>query len=198
MTERWTWLRVFLPEWEFRTAYTRRSATLFHADTPRISPQTGTLSSLLTLSESLAKQDPTVTSALQKTVDTIRSLTAPPGSAGGSASATTSLPGLEDRASPLAQHLVLDDGRPYISYILPDGSDRGQTEERWEWNRAKYRTEGRSLPEIVDALMKEVTSIENAQKNKTQQYGVVKGQLATALRKKTCVPACPARLASSP
>lgn len=35
--------------------------------------------------------------------------------------------------------------------------------------------------------MKEVQSIENAQRNKGQQYALVKGQVQTALRKKTCV-----------
>ncbi|GAA5832442.1 hypothetical protein JCM11251_006455 [Rhodosporidiobolus azoricus] len=143
--------------------------------------KTGTLSSLLTLSESLAKQDPAVTSALQKTVESIRSLTSAP------SNSSSSLPGPSsaDRASPLAHHLVLDDGRPYLQYIFPEGAEQGHTEERWEWNKAKYRTESRSLTEVVEALMKEVGSIENAQRNKGQQYGVVKGQLTQALRKKT-------------
>lgn len=145
--------------------------------------QTGTLSSLLTLSEQLAKHDPNVTSTLQKTVDTIRSLTAEP------TGPTATIPHAENRASPLTQHLVLDDGRPYLSYLLPD-EDSGSTTEsddKWEWNRSKYRTEDRSLGDVVDALVKETASIENAQRNKTQQYQLVKGQLTNALRKKTCV-----------
>ncbi|KPV74213.1 uncharacterized protein RHOBADRAFT_15559, partial [Rhodotorula graminis WP1] len=113
--------------------------------------QTGTLSSLLTLSETLAKQDPAVTSAVQKTVDTIRNLTsanaAPSAAAGASGSSSA--------------------------------------QDRWQWNRSKYRVDGRSLSDIVDALVKEVASIENAQRNKSQQYAVVKGQVTTALRKKT-------------
>ncbi|GAA5880336.1 hypothetical protein JCM3774_006732 [Rhodotorula dairenensis] len=146
--------------------------------------KTGTLSSLLTLSEALAKHDPNITSTLQKTVDTIRSLTAEP------SGPTATIPHAENRASPLTQHLVLDDGRPYLSYLLPDEdttSDhpQGESDDAWQWNRAKYRTEDRALGEIVDALVKEVTSIENAQRNKTQQYQIVKGQLTNALRKKT-------------
>ncbi|POY73331.1 hypothetical protein BMF94_3666 [Rhodotorula taiwanensis] len=143
--------------------------------------KTGTLSSLLTLSEQLAKHDPNVTSTLQKTVDTIRSLTAEP------TGPTATIPHAENRASPLTQHLVLDDGRPYLSYLLPD-EDSGSTTEsddKWEWNRSKYRTEDRSLGDVVDALVKETASIENAQRNKTQQYQLVKGQLTNALRKKT-------------
>ena len=38
-------------------------------------PQTGTLASLLSLSDALAKHDPSITAALTKTVDAIRSLT---------------------------------------------------------------------------------------------------------------------------
>lgn len=143
--------------------------------------KTGTLSSLLTLSEALAKHDPNITSTLQKTVDTIRSLTAEP------SGPTATIPHAENRVSPLTQHLVLDDGRPYLSYLLPeeDSQQHGESDESWEWNRGKYRTEDRALGEIVDALVKEVASIENAQRNKTQQYQIVKGQLTNALRKKT-------------
>ncbi|GAA5990352.1 hypothetical protein JCM11641_006259 [Rhodosporidiobolus odoratus] len=142
--------------------------------------KTGTLSSLLTLSDALAKHDPTITQALQKTVDTIRSLTSStsaPGATVASSSAASA-----DRTSPLANHLVLDDGRPYLQYLLPEG---GGDEERWTWNKAKFRTESRSLSDVVEAIMKEVASIENSQRNKGQQYGVVKGQVTQALRKKT-------------
>ncbi|GAA5991228.1 hypothetical protein JCM10908_006594 [Rhodotorula pacifica] len=151
--------------------------------------KTGTLSSLLTLSEALAKHDPNVTSTLQKTVDTIRSLTADP------SGPTATIPHAENRVSPLSQHLVLDDGRPYLSYLLPEedtsyqqssgSAAAAESDDKWEWNRGKYRTEDRSLSDIVDALVKEVASIENAQRNKTQQYQLVKGQLNNALRKKT-------------
>ncbi|GAA5900482.1 hypothetical protein JCM8208_000512, partial [Rhodotorula glutinis] len=153
--------------------------------------KTGTLSSLLTLSETLAKQDPAVTSAVQKTVDTIRNLTsanaAPSAAAGASSSSSSSSRPVDDRSSPLSQHLVLDDGRPYLSYLIGDDSSSSSSsaQDRWQWNRSKYRVDGRSLGDIVDALVKEVASIENAQRNKSQQYAVVKGQVTTALRKKT-------------
>ncbi|GAA5844192.1 hypothetical protein JCM3766R1_000964, partial [Sporobolomyces carnicolor] len=130
--------------------------------------KTGTLSSLLTLSESLAKQDPTVTAALAKTVESIRSLT------------TTS----DDpsRTSPLASHLVLDDGRPYLDYVCPrDGED----DFVWSWDKSKFRTESIPLPDLVQSVMNEVASIENSQRTKQQEYSVVKGQLTQALRKKT-------------
>jgi len=128
---------------------------------------------------------------VQKTVDTIRNLTsanaAPSAAAGTSSSSSSGSRPVDDRSSPLSQHLVLDDGRPYLSYLIgDDGSSSAQ--DRWQWNRSKYRVDGRSLGDIVDALVKEVASIENAQRNKSQQYAVVKGQVTTALRKKTCVP----------
>ncbi|SCV70482.1 BQ2448_1876 [Microbotryum intermedium] len=137
--------------------------------------KTGTLSSLLTLSEQLTKQDPAVSSALVKTVDQIRSLTF---------ADSTSVS--SDRASPLSQHLVTDDGRPYLNYIFPsDDSPAATREPAWTWNRSKYRYDSRSLQEIVEGLMKEVSSIENAQRNKSGQYGIVKGQVVSAQRKKT-------------
>ncbi|SGZ26235.1 BQ5605_C024g09865 [Microbotryum silenes-dioicae] len=131
----------------------------------------------------LAKQDPAVSAALAKTVDQIRSLTSADSQSqsSGSTSAASS-----DRASPLAQHLVTDDGRPYLDYIFPsDDSAAATREPAWTWNRSKYRYESRSLQEIVEGLMKEVSSIENAQRNKSGQYGIVKGQVVSAQRKKT-------------
>lgn len=129
---------------------------------------------------------------MQKTVDTIRSLTsanaAPSAAAGASSSSSSSSSSrpVDDRSSPLSQHLVLDDGRPYLSYLISeDGAGSGGAHDQWQWNRAKYRVDGRSLDDIVEALVKEVASIENAQRNKSQQYAVVKGQVTTALRKKT-------------
>lgn len=142
---------------------------------PPFPSQTGTLSSLLTLSESLAKQDPQITASLTKTVDAIRSLTS------ADTIPSTSSSSSETRSSPLSSHLILDDGRPYLDYVFPpDANSPG-----WEWNRSKYRTESRSLGDIVESLTKEVQSIENAQRNKGTQYALVKGQLTTALRKMT-------------
>ena len=106
---------------------------------------------------------------LFRSVDAIRSLTSGPDPTG-----------TVDRASPLASHLVIDDGRPYLDYLFP-----APGAPRWEWSLAKYRVESRPLNELVDGLVKEVASIENAQRNKAQQYALVKGQLTTALRKKT-------------
>ncbi|KAK4050281.1 Vacuolar ATP synthase subunit C [Microbotryomycetes sp. JL201] len=136
--------------------------------------RTGTLSDLLTLSETLVKHDAQTTTNLTKTVDQIKSLTSSDNS--NNTNSTSS-----SRSSDLARHLVLDDGRPYLDYVLPPTPN----DQPWQWNRSKYRTESKSLQEIVDTLMKEVGSVENAQRNKGSQYALVKGQLQTAQRKKT-------------
>ncbi|GAA5979925.1 hypothetical protein JCM5350_005542 [Sporobolomyces pararoseus] len=151
--------------------------------------KTGTLSSLLTLSETLAKQDPVITTAVQKTVESIRSLTSPSSNSSSSSSSSSSnaAPQIGDssRSSPLSSHLVLDDGRPYLSYVFPEEEKERNGGEGWTWDKSKFRTESRSLNEVVEAIMKEVSSIENSQRNKNQQYGSVKGQLTNALRKKS-------------
>lgn len=115
-----------------------------------------------------------MTSSLLKTVDTIRSLTSVP---------LIPIPSQANRSSaPLSTHLVIDDGRPYLNYLLSE--EGGKPKSDWKWNRSKYRTDNRSLAEIVEALVKEVASIDNAQRNKTAQYTTVKGALAAASRKK--------------
>lgn len=136
--------------------------------------QTGTLSSLLTLSEAMARYDLQITGTLGKVVETIKMLTSPPAN-------PTSPPtkAALDRVSPLAEHLVMDDGRPYLDYIF------GAQGKGWEWNRSKYRTDSRSLTEIVDGLVKEAAGIETAQKNKATAYALVKGQYTVAARKHT-------------
>lgn len=47
------------------------------------------------------------------------------------------------------ENLVMDDGRTMESYLL----------EGWEWNRAKYRAEGRPLEELVESFTKVITCL---------------------------------------
>jgi len=115
--------------------------------------KTGTLSSLLNVSEALAKHDTTFTGILSKIVDTIRSLD----------------------PNELQKNLVLDDGRPFESYIL-DG---------WEWNRAKFRTEGRPLDDLVDSFSKDMSALDSIHKQKLGNYNLAKGQLTALVRKQT-------------
>lgn len=120
-----------------------------------------------------------MTSSLLKTVDTLRTLTSPP---------LIPIPSLANRSSsPLSTHLILDDGRSYLEYLLTEDKQSGKVTSQWNWNRSKYRTDNRSLTEIVDALVKEVASIDNTQRNKTAQYTAVKASLSAASRKKMYV-----------
>lgn len=68
----------------------------------------------------------------------------------------------------------MDDGRPYLDYLL-----------NFRWNSSKYRTEARPLVDLIESFTKEVSSIDNAQRNKGSQYALTRGQLTSALRKKT-------------
>ncbi|GAA99623.1 uncharacterized protein L969DRAFT_94074 [Mixia osmundae IAM 14324] len=115
--------------------------------------KTGTLSSLLKVSETCNKYDNGFTSSLNKIVETLRSLD----------------------ADSLGQHLVIDEGQPWQAYLL-DG---------WEWNRAKYRVEGKPLEELVESLQKEMSSLEAIHKQKQTSYNATKQQLAGANRKRT-------------
>lgn len=72
------------------------------------------------------------------------------------------------------RHLVIDDGRAYEDYLL-DG---------WQWNRAKYRVDNRPLPELVDALVKDMGSLDNSHKAKLGAYNATKSQLQSLQRKK--------------
>lgn len=74
----------------------------------------------------------------------------------------------------------MDDGRPYLDYLF-------SKEVGWQWNRGKYRTEVRSLTEVVEGLVKEVQGIESVQRAKSAAYAQVKSQMAIASRKKTLV-----------
>jgi V-type H+-transporting ATPase subunit C len=55
----------------------------------------------------------------------------------------------------------------------------------WSWNRAKYRVEGRALTDVVDALAKDMQSLDTIHKQKLSSYNIAKGQLAVLQRKRT-------------
>ena len=108
--------------------------------------KTGTLAGLLNVSEAVAKHDTAFTGILSKIVDTIRSLD--PNELKRERSDLHLV--FEYRCMRLLTgNLVLDDGRPFESYVL-DG---------WEWNRAKFRTEGRPLNDLVDSFQQVCSSV---------------------------------------
>ncbi|KAB5593008.1 Vacuolar H+-ATPase V1 sector subunit C [Ceratobasidium theobromae] len=80
---------------------------------------------------------------------------------------------LNNDSSRLAQHILVDE-KSCDEYLL-DG---------WKWNSGKYNP-GRSLREIVDGLVKEMTSLDNVMKAKLTSYNLAKGALTQMQRKKT-------------
>ncbi|WWD16470.1 hypothetical protein CI109_100896 [Kwoniella shandongensis] len=115
----------------------------------------GTLSSLLTLSDALPKLDSTFTSTVSKLLDTLRSL-------------------VSDDASKLAQHARVND-RPAEEYLLGGGGG-------FRWDKGRWGSGGKVL-EVVEALTKEMNSIEATQKQKSQTYNLAKGTLTNLQRK---------------
>ncbi|WVQ78786.1 hypothetical protein IAT38_000877 [Cryptococcus sp. DSM 104549] len=115
----------------------------------------GTLSSLLTLSDSLPKIDAAFTTTVSKLLDQLRSLVA------------------ED-PSKLAQHARVND-RPAEEYLLNGGAG-------FKWEKGRWG-EGGKVGEVVEALSKEMNSIESTQKQKAQSYNLAKGGLTNLQRK---------------
>nr|VWO95113.1 N/A [Ganoderma boninense] len=111
--------------------------------------KTGTLESLVALSEELPKQDTFFTATVAKTVDTLRNL-------------------LNNDPAKLSQHILVNE-QPVDSYVL-----RG-----WSWNEGRYGTQ-RSLREMIDVLVKEMTSIDNVMKSKLNNYNLAKAFVVLA------------------
>ncbi|KAG8828997.1 Vacuolar ATP synthase subunit C, partial [Serendipita sp. 399] len=72
----------------------------------------------------------------------------------------------------LEQHTLVNE-RPGDDYLL----------KGWRWNAGKYGI-NRSLRDIIDALNKEMTSIDNVMKSKLTSYNIAKGQLTQLQRKR--------------
>ncbi|GHJ84312.1 hypothetical protein NliqN6_0714 [Naganishia liquefaciens] len=122
--------------------------------------KTGTLSSLLNLSDAMPKYDTYFTQTVSKLLDTIRSLVA-------------------DDKQKLQSYATVND-KPAEDYVLPTpGSSQG-----WKWDRSRWGSGGK-VPDVVEALNKEMTSIDTIQKQKLQNYNYIKGNLTSAQRKRT-------------
>ncbi|PSR71296.1 hypothetical protein PHLCEN_2v12810 [Hermanssonia centrifuga] len=116
--------------------------------------KTGTLDSLISLSEDIPKQDAFFTATVARTVDTLRNL-------------------LNSDPAKLAQHVLVNERR-VDDYLL----------KGWRWNEGRYGTQ-RGLRDMLDVLVKEMSSIDNVMKNKLQSYNLAKGSLVQMQRKKT-------------
>ncbi|KAI0786026.1 ATPase V1 complex subunit C [Abortiporus biennis] len=139
---------------ELYTKLNRSSGSVSLSQLPLPSFKTGTLDSLITLSEEFPKQDAFFTATVAKTVDTLRNL-------------------LNNDPSKLAQHILVNEN-PVDDYLL----------KGWKWNDSRYGTQ-RGLREMMDVLIKEMTSIDNVMKSKLNTYNLAKGQLVQMQRKKT-------------
>lgn len=120
--------------------------------------QAGTLSSLLTLSDTLPKTDAAFTSVVSKLLDQLRSLVG------------------DDKAR-LAQHARVND-RPVEEYLFPDVHGPAQ----WRWDKGRWGDDGKVL-DVVGALVQEMNTVESTQKAKAQSYNLAKGSLNTLTRK---------------
>lgn len=114
--------------------------------------KTGTLESLISLSEDLPKLDGQYTQIVAKIIDTLRAL-------------------LNNDEAALAQHVLVNE-QSLDDYMLS-----------WAWNTGKYRAD-RGLRETVEALGKELNSIDGVMKQKLANYNAAKGQLQQLQRKK--------------
>ncbi|PLW20257.1 hypothetical protein PCANC_07452 [Puccinia coronata f. sp. avenae] len=126
------------------------------------------LSTLINLSENLAKTEALTNQTLQKIVETLKLLADSKPST--FARKKTGTEASED------DNLIMEDGKSHESYLF----------KNWEWNRGKYnRVENRQLEDLVDVLVKEVTLIDNSHKLKLTSYNQAKAQASASLRKRT-------------
>ncbi|KAE8231661.1 hypothetical protein CF326_g3320 [Tilletia indica] len=77
---------------------------------------------------------------------------------------------LNNDESALSQHVLVNE-KALDEYMLD-----------WAWNTRRYRVD-RSLGEIVEAIAREVSSIDNVMKQKLNNYNVAKGQLQQLQRR---------------
>lgn len=134
--------------------------------------QSGTLSSLLTLSDALPKHDAYFTSVVGKLLDTIKNL---------ASSSTDGKSGRdnEDAIREKLESYARVNDLPPTSYLIPhSGSEQG-----WQWDAARWGDDNK-VADVVDALVKEMNSIDSIQKQKSQGYNLAKGSLAGMQRKK--------------
>lgn len=130
------------------------------------------LSTLISLSESLAKTEAVTNQILQKIVETLKLLaTSKPAAFARQRVNSNTNP----NESLYDENLIMEDGRSYQSYLF----------KNWEWNRGKYnRVENRKLEDLVEVLVKEVTSIDSSHKLKLASYNQARSQASALLRKR--------------
>ncbi|KAA1109101.1 Vacuolar ATP synthase subunit C [Puccinia graminis f. sp. tritici] len=131
------------------------------------------LSTLINLSENLSKTESLTNQTLQKIVETLKLLANSKPAAFARKKTNNSNSGGQAGED---DNLIMEDGRSYETYLF----------KNWEWNRGKYnRVENRTLEDLVEVLVKEVTLIDNSHKLKLASYNQAKAQASASLRKRT-------------
>lgn len=72
--------------------------------------------------------------------------------------------------------LLNNDEKALNEHLLVNGHSVEDYLMSFHWNNGRYRTD-RPLPELLEALAKEMQSIDNVMKQKLNNYGTAKGQL---------------------
>lgn len=127
----------------------------------------------MTLSDALPKHDAYFTSVVAKLLDTIKSL-----AAGSAQSQSQSPSSSTDDKDKLESYARIND-LPPTQYLIPHSGAR----EGWTWDAARWGQDGK-VTDVVEALVKEMNSIDSIQKQKVQGYNLAKGSLAGMQRKK--------------
>ncbi|KAH9817992.1 hypothetical protein DFH28DRAFT_1023992 [Melampsora americana] len=135
--------------------------------------KTAPLSTLINLSEILAKNEPIANQTLLKILDTLKSLNSSKPTSLTQGSSTN--PSNSTRTNnPIDDDLIMEDGRSYEDYLF----------KKWEWNRVKYnRVESRKLEDLVESLTQEILAIDNSHKLKLNTYNQAKAQFSATQRK---------------
>lgn len=127
----------------------------------------------MTLSDALPKHDAYFTSVVAKLLDTIKSL------ATGSAQSQSSSTNDSDKDKDKLESYARINDLPPTQYLIPHSGAR----QGWTWDAARWGQDGK-VTDVVEALVKEMNSIDSIQKQKTQGYNLAKGSLAGMQRKK--------------
>jgi V-type H+-transporting ATPase subunit C len=129
----------------------------------------------LTLSDALPKHDAYFTSVVAKLLDTIKSLAAGSAQSQSASSSTNDNNADKDKLESYARINDL----PPTQYLIPHSGAR----QGWTWDAARWGQDGK-VTDVVEALVKEMNSIDSIQKQKVQGYNLAKGSLAGMQRKK--------------
>ncbi|KAJ3188827.1 hypothetical protein HDU85_004541 [Gaertneriomyces sp. JEL0708] len=100
------------------------------------------------------------------------------------AKADTVAEGVASKIADNMRQLLNNDMGQWMSNLSINDKSIDAYLKTFQWNNMKYRTD-KSLRELTDMLLQEVTQIDTLMKNKMQAYTALKGQLQGIQRKQT-------------